>query len=131
MGDLLVWSYWFEAYAEPFSGLGLWLVFGLVAALWLAGAVLRLVAAQWLKDNSIKKIFRRLGTLLLTDGFLIGLTLFFTQTQTPYLGSRWWFILWLVITVFWLWFIIRYAIKVAPQERQQRLARENKLKYLS
>lgn len=131
MDTFLSLSYWLEAYAEPFSGLWLWLLAGLIVSLWFLSMVFGLFNKSLTKEPSTRRIIKRLSSLFGTLGTLLAVTLFFTQTQTPYLGSRWWWILWLVLSVIWLWFILSYAVKVAPQEKARRLEQQQRLKYLS
>ncbi|MBU1039110.1 hypothetical protein KKC17_02690 [Patescibacteria group bacterium] len=131
MNNLLILSYWIEAYAEPFSGWGLYSLVALVLFLWLVALVFGLFFKRFSSEPSTRRILKKLSSLLGTEGVLLALTLFFTQTQTPYLGSRWWWLLWLVLAAIWLWFILVYAVKVAPQEKAKRFQEQQRLKYLS
>ena len=94
-----------------------------------AGITLR-VMASFIKDQSHRRLARRLSTSWITVSVLVGLSFFFTQTATPILGSRFWFVLWLLVAVVWWGFIMRYAWRVVPQERSARAAELANLRYL-
>ncbi len=131
MNNLLSLSYWFEAYAEPLGGVWLRVLSGFILGLWCLAFIFGLFGRKLSQDPSTRRIIKKLSSLFGTLGVLLAVTLFFTQTQTPYLGSRWWWLLWLLLFVFWLWFILSYALRVAPKERSQRQEHEQRLKYLS
>ena len=128
-GELLTLSYWFEYYPGPFAGVLYWSVLGAAAGAVLIGLVLAFTT-RVVKDAGWRRVAARLGNLLLTVGVLALLSFFFTQTSTPLLGSRFWFVLWLLIALSWLWFIMRYALTVAPQERAERAKQQEYQKYL-
>jgi len=115
--------------AVPFTGLALQMVVVVAAAGFILGLVLRL-GSRWIKDGSTRTGVRRLTNWFMTIGVLIGITLFFTQTETPTLGSRMWFLVWFVLAIIWLGFILRYMIRIAPRQRQERSRQAELSKYL-
>ncbi|MBI5466068.1 MAG: hypothetical protein HY974_02130 [Candidatus Kerfeldbacteria bacterium] len=125
----LSWSYWLASYPGPLTGVFFWAVVGLSLVSFIAGLAARL-GLVFVKDQSYRRLLRKLSANWVTLGVLMGLSFFFTQTATPVLGSRWWFGLWLGVSVVWLGFILRYAFKVAPQERSTRAAELANLRYL-
>lgn len=126
---LLSVSYWFEYYPSAFHGFTYWLVLGGSGAAVFIGILLA-AGARLVKDAGWHRVLTRLGKLWLTVGFLNLISFFFTQTYTPLLGSRFWFVLWVVVTFTWLYFIVRYAVLVAPIERAERAKQQEYLKYL-
>jgi len=129
LASLLTFSYWFSYYPGPFVGSVYWLVVGFSGGATVVGIALSVVA-RWVKDAGWRRVASRLSSLLLTVGILSLLSFFFTQTSTPLLGSRFWFLLWLVIGLLWLYFIVRYAFTVAPVERAERAKQHEYQKYL-
>ncbi len=122
-------SYWFSQYSEYFAGTMFWAALGIISGLVVLGAAIRL-ASRFIKDPSSRKACRRLSTMSITVGLLSAVSFFFTQTSTPVLGSRFWFLLWVLVAVVWLAFIVRYMLKVAPQERAERAKLQAYQKYL-
>ncbi len=125
----LTFSYWLASYPNPFAGQAFWLVAGAALGGVVVAVVLRLLVAA-MHEPSTRRIFRRLATLSATMGCLVGVSFFFTQTSTPVLGSRFWFLLWVIFGVVWLGAILRYTLTAAPREREERTRREAYEKYL-
>ena len=130
LAPLLTWSYWFTSYPAPFTGLYFWIIIGLAAGSFVLGLALSLTAPH-LKDPSSRRLLKKFGNLGLTFGALAAVSFFFTQTSTPTLGSRFWFALWVIVVIIWLVFIGKYALKVAPRERDERAKQMVNKKYLS
>jgi len=126
---LLSPSYWFSSFPGPLTGIFFWAVVGVAAGGLILGVVLRL-SSSLVDDFSGRRLMRRLATCFITVGALIWLSFFFTQTSTPTLGSRFWFLVWLIMTLVWLGYIVRYAVVVAPKERAARDAELARAKYL-
>jgi MFS family permease len=126
---LLSLSYWFSYYPGAFSGFIFWLVLGLSAAGVVIGIIL-FATSSLFKDLSSRRIVKRLGKLSIVSGILGLVSFFFTQTNTPLLGSRFWFLLWLITGIVWFIFILRYAFKVVPREREARERNQIYSKYL-
>lgn len=132
--NLLTWldlHYWFNSYPGPLGGLFLLVIYGLILTFLLVGAVVFAVRRFFIKDSLTRQLARRLNTLTLTLGILLGVFLFFSQTQTPVLGSRFWFLLWLGGGAAWLVKFIYYLLKVVPRQRRWRLEKQKQVKYLS
>jgi hypothetical protein len=126
---LLNVSYWFDYYPSAFQGTAYWVVLGVSASAVVVGVLLA-ACARLVKDAGWRRVAVRTGKLLLTVGLLNLISFFFTQTYTPLLGSRFWFVLWLLIAIVWFWYIVRYALRVAPKERAERAKQQEYLKYL-
>ena len=127
--SFLTFSYWFSYYPGPFAGIVYWAVVGSAGGGVIVGVALA-IATRWIKDAGWRRAAKRLSNLLTTIGCLVFLSFLFTQTSTPLLGSRFWFVLWFIIALVWLWYIVWYAIKVAPAERAERAKRQEYEKYL-
>lgn len=126
---LFTWSYWLMASPPPFGGVGLKLVAGTIGGGFALGLVLRLVTGRF-HEPSTRVIVRRLGACFMTVSVLTAMSLGFTQTTTPTLGSRFWFAWWFLVALIWLGFILRYALTVAPRERAARAKQAELAKYL-
>lgn len=122
-------SYWFTPLPPPFTGFAYYVVAGAAGGSFVLGLVLRLLGGR-VSDASTRTILRRLGSCFMTLGVLAGINLFFTQTSTPTLGSRFWFALWKLTGLVWLAFIVRYAVRQAPRERAARAKQAELAKYL-
>lgn len=125
---LLEPNFWFALQPNALSPLfekGFFTIFG---AMIIIGAVIRIVARQKKHDKYLILVFRRLATMFITMGF-IGLVWFFFTFEFIYLlGSRFWFLVWLIGLIIWTVQIIRFAKVKVPQMREEgeRKAQENK-----
>lgn len=129
MPSFLLPSYWLTmSPPNVWQGLGRFTVV-LFLALLVAGVVARM-RKQTALDRYTIELYRRLASLCLTMGFL-GLLLFFlSYEQVQLLGSRFFYLVWLIGLVVWSALLARYVRKDIPAKRlqeQERLARE---KYL-
>ena len=129
MGNLLTLSYWFSRTAPKFDGFELQLIMGLVIGLIVVGVTFKIIMILS-QGGPWKKLWRRLGNLFMTTGVLVGLSLFFTQTLTPLLGARWWFLLWLVIALLWFCVIVRYGVWKLPKALKADEEHKEFAKYL-
>jgi len=130
LAPLLTWSYWFETYPAPFSGVYFWIIVSSAAGSFILGLAFSLFSDKF-NDPSMRRVFKKLGSLGMTFGALTGISFFFTQTSTPTLGSRFWFALWIILALVWLGFIIKYAVIVAPKERMERARQLINKKYFN
>ncbi len=123
-------SYWFNSYPGPLAGVFLsliWWFIVLAAAASLGLWCWRRLGSQ---DKIIKQIISRAFNFTLTMAILVGVTLFFSQTETPVLGSRFWFLLWLVVGAMWLARLLVYLLRTVPKQKEQRAGRQARTKYL-
>lgn len=123
-------GYWFNMYPGPFEGIIFWLVVSKMLGGFVLGILGKVLSGYTVKDPSYKKLINRFSSLFFTQGVLLALTLFFTQTATPFLSSRFWLIIWFVVLIVWLIYIIKYWIFVLPKERKDRNDWQQKQKYL-
>ncbi len=81
-------------------------------------------------DSLTGQIIGRWFNFTLTMAVLVAIALFFSQTETPVLGSRWWFLLWLIVGVIWLARLLIYLLRTVPKQKEQRASRQAQTKYL-
>lgn len=122
-------SYWFAQYSEPFAGGGYWGAVGTIGGAIVLGIVVRMVSF-FIRETTWRKTLRRLAALAMTMGALAFISFFFTQISAPVLGSRFWFLLWVIVAAVWLFSILKYVIRVAPKERATRAQAQEYQKYL-
>ena len=74
----------------------------------------------------LKKLSRMFSTMA-----LVGLVLlFFSYEQIYILGSHFWFLVWLLGLLVWAVFILIYAVRKMPREKEEFAKRQRFLKYL-
>lgn len=129
--ELATLAYWFNMFPGPLAGLFFWLVLGKMLGGFIFGIIGKILSGYVVKDPSYRKLINKFSSLFFTQGILLGLTLFFTQTATPFLSSRFWLLIWLVILIIWLVFILKYWIFILPKERRDRSDWQLKKKYLA
>ncbi len=126
--NLLHLDYWFS---QPFTarGLALWLLVGIFLLFVVKGLILKILS-QYQENKSLKTFFRRSGNLGLAMGFLGLLLMFFRQEHIPFLAWRFWLLLWVVVTVIWVYHLARYALKRMPEIKAEEERRISIEKYL-
>ena len=126
---LLSIQYWTNSHSPAFEPGIFKIVALIIIGLVVIGVAVRLVGSkqEWAR---YKKLIRRISNLLVTVGILFGVALFFTQTETPVLGARWWWLVWLVTGMVWGVLIIKYAWRKLPREVEEQKARAQFEKYL-
>ena len=70
-------------------------------------------------DSLKAKGLKRLGSLGVTMGLLGFLYLFFAWQRAVLLGARFWLLVWLLTTLVWLFFILKYLLMVVPAKRRE------------
>jgi hypothetical protein len=129
LSPYLSFSYWFAQYSEPFTGKPFWFAIGASGGAIGLGILIRL-ALFAVHEQSWRRAMKRLSVMGVSMGVLIGVSFFFTQTSTPVLGSRFWFLLWGVVAILWVISIVKYLVVAAPRERAARKEVANYQKYL-
>ena len=129
MLNLLNWSYWFSRTATKFEGQQFKIVICAIFSLLVVGFIFKILTVTNMY-GPVKKLWRRLGNLFITTGILIGVSLFFTQTSTPLLGARWWFLLWGLIAVIWAGLIVFYVVWRMPKQLKADEEHKEFAKYL-
>jgi len=81
------------------------------------------------KKGLYSPVWRNLYSFSLTN-FFIGLFLFFFNYElVPFLSSRFWFLLWVVMMLVWLFFVLRALTKIPEKRRKLEEEKEYK-KYI-
>ncbi len=129
MGSLFSLSFWFDKTPVPLTP-GFEKAFFILFVLCLiAGAVVRIIAKRREREQYVAAIFAKVGYLLVTMGILGLIWFFFTFEQIPLLGSRFWFLIWLLGIIAWVLWILRFVYKEVPQLRQRDKDRVERMKY--
>ncbi|MFA5413740.1 MAG: hypothetical protein WC348_04365 [Patescibacteria group bacterium] len=72
--------------------------------------------------------FKKMFSTMAVVGFIV---LFFTYEQIYLLGSRFWFLAWFIGLVVWVVFIVLYAARKMPKEKDELEKKQKYLKYLA
>ncbi len=78
------------------------------------------------KKSHFNKLLSSIYTLFFTNTIIGVLLMLFTYELTPFLSSRFWFLLWGIGNIVWIVFIIKKAFAVT--ERKQELEKEKEYK---
>lgn len=123
---LLTLGYWFDV--RPVAMPGTWVIaleilFGLFA---LGGIAFSVLAKR--KDNFLTKRLMRASRLCWTSASLGFIWLFFSYEGAPFLGSRFWFLLILLLAIVWAAFILldvkkNLSREIAAQAEKERFER--------
>ena len=126
--NLVKTEYWFS---QPFSAHGstFWIFVILFLALILTGIVMRLMVSSR-QEKTTKIIFRRFSSFCMTMGLWGIAWLFFRQERVVFLAWRFWLMLWLIVTVWWLARILEYIVKRVPKIKEDQKMRRQKDKYM-
>lgn len=124
-------SFWLDRDPGPLSLTSSRLLFVVWGGLFLLGVLIRsFVFRRKITDRFVKTFFRRLGTMSLCLG-LFGLVIYlFYIEEIPLFSARLWVLLWAAVFLVWLGFIIRYAVRIIPSERERLAERARREKYL-
>jgi hypothetical protein len=123
-------SYWFTLSPPQVNGTLGHLVFGFFVLCFVAGIVSRIVASNRIEDQYIEQIGGRIGTLLITMGLLGVLLFFFSFERVTLFGARFWYLIWILTTALWVFFIVRFIKRDIPSMRQRDIERKAISKYL-
>jgi hypothetical protein len=126
--NLLYLSYWFKQPVIATRSVYLVWLFGLLVmvAVGIACYVWRRYAATKILNGVLEKI----GNLASTMGITGLVFFFFRQQSVPFLGWRFWFLLWGIIVIAWAGRIIKYIVKRVPEIKAEQEAKARKEKYL-
>ncbi len=130
-GRLLDLNFWFALRpTAPSDQTTIFLAIGF--AVFLALAIVCGAMAKTKKQNPpLIKLLRKLKKMFSTMGLVGFVVLFFSYEQIYLLGSRFWFLFWFIGLVVWAVFVILYAVKKMPKEKNELEKKQKYLKYLS
>ncbi len=129
-GPLFKLSFWLNRTPPPLGPGSARFLFLFFAIMLVVGAIVRMVATHRHEDKHVTEVFNKIGHLSVTMGFLGLIVFFFSAQEIPFLGARFWFLLWGVGFFAWIGFIVHYIVKVVPFERQHEKEQLEALKYL-
>lgn len=123
-------SYWLSFDFAIVDGVGGRVVFAGFLVLLLIGIFSRIVAVHKTEDRYMKEAGLRFATLFITMGLLGLMFFFFSFEHIRFFGARFWYLLWLIGSVTWFVFLVRFVKKEIPYKRARDLERVAKLKYM-
>ena len=127
---LLEPGFWFSSSPTPIYTENSRLLLALFAIMIIVGAIVRIVARRRASDRYVKQIFARVSSMLTTIGFLGLIWLFFTVEQVTFFQGRYWALFLGLGALTWIGFIVRYAKKIVPVERERHNEYKERMKYL-
>lgn len=130
LGKLVNWSYLFQSRPESNSELILALAILFAAAIVGSGIIWIMLVRRERTNPMLEPIRQKLVNALFYTGFIGLLLVFFRWQGIPYFASRFWLLLWLIISIVWIGRIVYYLLKKFPKERslfEERLVRERYL----
>jgi len=100
------------------------------ALMFFVGVYLRFRAGKRVKDDLDRIIKITIIRLLVTMG-LIGVFIYFLSFQkVDVLGARFWYPVWLIVTLVWTFFVLRFIKNDIPKRRVRAKEKMEKEKYL-
>jgi small-conductance mechanosensitive channel len=126
MSTLFTSTFWFNLRPGSMSGLPRNIFIGLIIALVIAAIVL-LIAKK--KKGIYRKLFSSLYNFCLSNMIIGVMLLFFNYEIVPFFSARFWYLIWLVVSILWLINIIKTLKKIMSRQKEQTTVDEIK-KYL-
>ncbi|MFA6533580.1 MAG: hypothetical protein WCT37_00230 [Patescibacteria group bacterium] len=127
---LLSLGFWFTVQPGPFLAAAAQFLLVLFGLCLVAAVVFFLISRAKKHDRVIWRLFKKLQSYFTTLGLIGFLILFFFYQQIPYLSSRFWLIVWLLIVLVWAGFIGKFGFIEVPRLRVERAEKEKIEKYL-
>ncbi len=76
-----------------------------------------------------KKALITLYDFSISNAFIALLLLFFNYELVPFFSARFWFLIWLISSILWLFYILK-ALKQIPKKIKQSVVKDEIKKYL-
>lgn len=121
-------SFWFTLQPAEVGGLVGNSIFVFFLLLCVLGIVARIVSAQK-EDRFMRLLGNRIGTSLITMGFLGVCLYFFSFERIRLFGSRFWYLVWVIGLIVWVIYLVRYAKKTLPEMEAKDFNRTERRKY--
>ena len=99
---------------------------GLIIFLIIAAIILFIVKR---KKGLYKRLFNNLYDFSVSNAFLGLLLLFFNYEIVPFFSARFWFLIWLITSLAWLYYVLK-ELKKIPARKKQLEATDEIKKYL-
>jgi len=125
-------SYWFHSSSVPMQPTVVQVLLTFFILLFLLSVIIRIVARRRRKevDRYLTRTFRYFSSFCFVMSLFGFFLVFFTYEEVPFLGARFWYLLWLFIALVWLFFLWRYFFRIVPQKRSRSFEHKQKEKYL-
>jgi len=128
--NLLSPSYIFNLNPGPFIGnLGKYLII-FFAVVIIAGVIAYVFSTHKANSPLIRKMFTKVSNFLLTIGIIAILLIFFRQQRVQFLSMPFLLYLWLIGSMAWSVFVIRFFTHEVPQRKKQMAEKKEREKYL-
>jgi len=118
-------AYWFNSRPEPLSSQTLKYLLILVVLLLVLSLAMYLKSFKFLKFS--KKITNSIISFSLTNAFIAILMVFFNYELIPFFRSRYIYVIWIAMDVYWLYKIFFYRKKnthiIVSSERDEEIKR--------
>lgn len=124
--SLLSLSFWFNLRPGSMAQLYSYLLMGLIVLLFIL-AIIFFVAKR--KKSLYRKMLSNLYDFSVSNAFIGLLLLFFNYEIVPFFSARFWFLLWLIVSVVWLYYTLK-ELKKIPARKKQLEATDEIKKYL-
>lgn len=109
-GRLFSPSYLFDATIPAFAEFGT-AILAVIVVLLVIGVMSKIVAMTKIFSLVITRAANRLGNALLSVGLLCLVVWFSRQQLIPFFGARFWWWIFALMLVYWLWLIVRDALR--------------------
>jgi hypothetical protein len=76
------------------------------------------------------KFLAKVGNFLLSLAVSFTFIFFFRYEAIPYLGGRFWVLIWVIVGIAWLVYLIRYYLVVIPMQKKDLGDKQRLKKYL-
>lgn len=128
MSTFISLKFWFSMYPGPLSSISIKLFISLLVVLMIAGLLTKYLIAK--SDERLhRRLYRKFSSLFVTDIFLLMVMFFLMYEMVPFLASRFWFLVLIVINIIWLFFIYKFY-KTIPHEKEAIIKSKEFKKYL-
>ncbi len=129
MNNFLKPSYWFTLQPAQVDGLSAKILFAVLVLVVILGIISKIVASHKKGDPYRKQLEERVGSLLITTGFLGLLFAFFSYERVSLFGARFWYVLLVIGFLVWVFFLARFSYRTIPQMKDEEQKRADHRKY--
>lgn len=112
--SLLSPAFWFNLRPGAMAQVYSHSLIGLIIFLIIAAIVLFIVKR---KKGLYKRLFNNLYDFSVSNAFLGLLLLFFNYEIVPFFSARFWFLLWLIVSLAWLYNILKELKKIPARKK--------------
>ncbi|MDF1497021.1 MAG: hypothetical protein P1P90_03090 [Patescibacteria group bacterium] len=130
MQNLLTLNFWFSQYPPALTPWATRILLVVFVAIFLVGVIAKIYSIKTKLEKWNRRAIDKSASLLLSMG-AFGLLLFvFAYEQIPVLSMRAGYILWLLITAVWIYFLYKFIAVEIPKQRKLKQEREHEDKWL-